>query len=630
MTCTFLNRLNQQKSATVQIPIICDYCTSCTIDNDWPIAKPNYSAVLKCAGVSVGKRKRFCSDGSPPFWAEEVSSCVNMDLNNILSDAENLVKGLGTVEKNIPGIFSRFKHSTSDSQAINTFANINASVNILTTVDNVSKSLPGSALGDFIESSSNLLSSSLGGVWNSSTSTDKSNKTLITRYLQSVEGLVRVAEMTENRTTKPNIELVYCEQDCEKVTVFNVNISVRSGGQPTKTMGFKFLDGYLQPKNDRIVNSIVVSATVPKNSTETEITISFPFTKPRPQNVMMECVFWDTSEETWSGAGCTWVGARQEGLCVCKHLTSFTILMSKKSVEMPYMDELTYVGLGVSIISLLVCLAIESLVWTSLVKSDISFFRHTTHINICLCSIVAHSTFFASAFPDKISSSWCQNCVVLKHFSYLAMFFWMLCLSIILLHQITFTFHNLSKKVFLGSSFFLGYFCPIVIVVFTIISYDNKLAGSYYDSKTCWLLYEGLFKGSIHTFVLPVGIIVIINMFCMLVVVMKLLNPKMAQHNNLDEKKAAKGILKAIIVLTPILGTTWFLGFFVLTFDLTEGVIAYFINYAFTLLNGFQGFFILLATYLGDKSVREALLKRIVSQSTQSGSSTKMSSMKSY
>ena len=91
-----------------------------------------------------------------------------------------------------------------------------------------------------------------------------------------------------------------------------------------------------------------------------------------------------------------------------------------------------------------------------------------------------------------------------------------------------------------------------------------------------------------YAFVLPVGTIVIINVFCMLVVVMKLLNPAMAEHSNRDEKQVSKGILKAVILLTPILGTTWFLGFFVLTIDLTKGPLAYFVNYAFTLLNGFQ------------------------------------------
>ncbi|XP_062326102.1 adhesion G protein-coupled receptor F4 isoform X3 [Osmerus eperlanus] len=629
--CTFTNRLNESKKTEVEIYVIYMDDPFCKEENIWPVAKSGHVATMKCKN-GVGERSRSCNNS---IWGLESSTCVNVDLHDILLDAQNLRRGLGTVEQNTPDIFNRLKHSTNNTEAINSFANVNASVIILQTMQNLTTDkLNQLVLNDLIESSSNLLDISLNKSWISKEG-NKNDPNLASLYLESVEGLITKTDikMNSGRISKPNIELVSCMQNCNgTVSLFNVNVSLDGGKGQTKTVVFKFLNEVLLPqKNDSSPNSLVVSAIVQDNVKT--ISIDFDLRDDRQPNVKMYCVFWDFKADTWSTENCTWGGSDNERHCECTHLSSFTILMAKKPITLDYMDEITYVSLGVSIASLVLCLGIEILVWHSVVKSSIAFFRHTTHVNICLCLLIAHITFLASAFPDNISDSWCQICVVLKHFYYLAMFFWMLCLSIILLHQITFTFHKLSKNVFLGSSFFLGYFCPLVIVAFTMISYNNGQENIYYSSKTCWLLYKGLFKGSMYAFVLPVGTIVIINVFCMLVVVMKLLNPAMAEHSNRDEKQVSKGILKAVILLTPILGTTWFLGFFVLTIDLTKGPLAYFVNYAFTLLNGFQGFFILLATYAADKAIREALLKRLGwsrSQSTTSASSSKLSSMKSH
>ncbi|GLD47779.1 adhesion G-protein coupled receptor F3-like protein [Lates japonicus] len=98
----------------------------------------------------------------------------------------------------------------------------------------------------------------------------------------------------------------------------------------------------------------------------------------------------------------------------------------------------------------------------------------------------------------------------------------------------------------------------------------------------------------------------------MLVVIMKLLNhPKNADKSQENEKTAAKTVMRSVVLLTPIFGITWVFGFGVTLIDLTYGDLAYAVNYAFTLLNAFQGLFILLTTCLGDKLTREALLKRL-------------------
>uniref|UniRef100_A0A8C7FLR0 Adhesion G protein-coupled receptor F3b n=1 Tax=Oncorhynchus kisutch TaxID=8019 RepID=A0A8C7FLR0_ONCKI len=368
---------------------------------------------------------------------------------------------------------------------------------------------------------------------------------------------------------------------------FNVTVTMGTGSMMVKTIGFKSLSNYL-PKlqqTDADPNSIVVSTSIGQGSAD--ISIDFQLISERPRNHKIQCVYWDFTISQWSGKGCVWGGPDNENHCECTHLSSFTTLMSKKPENLPYMTEITYVGLGVSIVSLLSCLVIECLVWKSVVKSSVSYCRHTAHINICLCLLVADCSFLASAFPDMIPENWCQIFVVIKHLCYLAMFFWMLCLSIMVLHQMIFMFHQMSKKVCLGLCFSVGYCCPLLIVFITFITYNSGQKDYYYTTEACWLVYGGFLKGSIFAFILPVGTIVVVNVFCMLVVIIRLLRPSL-EVNTKDEKEVAKGILKAVVLLTPIFGGTWIFGFFVLMFDITKGPIAYLVNYAFTLLNAFQ------------------------------------------
>ncbi|XP_029568701.1 adhesion G protein-coupled receptor F4 isoform X2 [Salmo trutta] len=624
VTCTFTNILSQEKNATVNIPVIYSNSTFCQAEGAWSNAKADYTAVLKCKD-GIGKTQRRCSSNG--VWEEEISNCVNVDLHDILIDSQNLAIGLGSVEKNSANIFSRLKTSTDKSETINTFANVNASVSILFTMNNAINAsqklykLNKGQLQDALISSSNLLDSSLEKSW--SPKPDRANISMAEKYLISVEGLVIQSNVENTTYQHTNIELNGCEPQPEKHCenkVFNVTVIIGTSSMMVKTIGFKSLGNYL-PKpqqTDADPNSIVVSTTIGQGSAD--ISIDFQLIRERPRNHKIQCVYWDFTKRQWSDEGCKWGGPDNENHCECNHLSSFTTLMSKKPENLPYMREITYVGLGVSIVSLLSCLVIECIVWNSVVKSSVSYCRHTAHINICLCLLIADCSFLASAFPDKIPENWCQIFVVIKHLCYLSMFFWMLCLSIMVLHQMIFMFHQMSKKFCLGLCFSVGYCCPLLIVFITFITYNSGQKDYYYTSEACWLIYGGFLKGSIFAFILPVGTIVVINVFCMLVVIVRLLRPSL-EVNTKDEKEVAKGILKAVVLLTPIFGGTWIFGFFVLMFDITKGPIAYLVNYAFTLLNAFQGLFILLTAYFGEKPIRVALLKYFNLKQVQSAAS---------
>ncbi|XP_069016968.1 adhesion G-protein coupled receptor F3 [Embiotoca jacksoni] len=609
LSCTFTNRCNQTRSAEVPIHVIYFNDPFCPADKDWEETKVGSTAQLTCKNAA-GQRQRKCSQSmGKGVWEEEISACVNNELNRVLQNALIADIGLGTLDRNAAQVFSGLKNVTNDSPTINSFANINAAVNVLTTLkDKLTHINEASTAEDLLDSSSNLLEKSLESSWKSLAA---GNNSLAGDYLSSVERLIQLANIT-NRSTKKNIEVDTCNgtDDTCYNCVFNVTVSLgNSGGRLVKTAGFQHLKSYL-PYNetDDIPNSIVVS-TVTEKPTHIKIIIDFQLLKPRARNVPITCVFWNNSSKHWSDNGCVWVGPDNAGRCICDHLSSFAILMSKYPVDVPGLTLITYVGVSVSIVSLVISLVVELVIWRVVVKTNTLYLRHTAHVNISMCLLVADCCFVASSKPEKISVTWCQIFAVGMHFCYLSMFFWMLCLSSTLLHQAIFLFHKVSKKNYLRFSIVLGYAVPLLIVFITFVTNQSGKEGLYFSKDTCWLVYSALLKGSIHTFIIPVGMIVFINVFSMLVVIMKLLDHHQNPENTHEkDKAAAKTVVRTVILLTPIFGVTWIFGFALMLIDLTSGPVAFAVNYAFTLLNSFQGLFILLTTILGDKTIREALL----------------------
>ncbi|XP_026195160.1 adhesion G-protein coupled receptor F3 isoform X2 [Anabas testudineus] len=632
VTCIFKNTCNndltstqeQQQNTSTTINIIPVGGTHCNSDGVWKETKAGYTAVIQCSGAA-GQILRPCSILG--VWEQEDSQCVNQNLYNVLQKAIIVDIGLGSLDGNAATVFSQLQGATNNSRTINSFANINTSVQVLVSLSGKLQEISNtSTVNDFLTSSSNLLDRSLNNSW---TNYKNNNQTLAETYLDSVERLIYMSNLT-SESKKTNIAVGTCNEKGCNNTVFNVNVTLEGSNTGiVKTTGFQQLQDYLpHSDNNSQPNSIVVSITTENKQNSVMITIDFPLLSPRPRNVQMQCVAWDNNTHSWSQNGCEWQGANNLGRCICNHLSSFAILMSRYPLQIDGETEITYTGLCVSIISLLISLVIEMTVWSAVVKTNTLYLRHTAHINISLCLIIADCCFLASSI-DKIPEIWCQTFVVLKHFCYLAMFFWMLCLSSTLLHQAVFLFHNVSKKNYLRFSLVLGYVCPFLIVFITFLTNNSGAEGSYYNRDGCWLVYNGLLQGSIFTFILPIGIIIFINVFSMLVVIMKLLDhPKSTDKSLEKEKGAAKTVLRTVILLTPIFGITWSLGFAVMILDLTSGNIVFIVNYAFILLNAFQGLFILLTTCLGDKMVREAVLNRLrkKTSASMSESSSKLDS----
>lgn len=434
---------------------------------------------------------------------------------------------------------------------------------------------------NFLNASSSMLSKTWAGI-NKSTLHDMSAS-----YLHAVEGLVKNMKVNKSdRFSSPNLELKFCSSGDCNVSVFDINVSLNKTKGILKTIAVRNLTEKLKNNfGDTVHTSLVISATLEDNNDSyLDIKLDFPNTQLRRKK--MFCVFWNTTHNDWSDVGCTVTNSSlQRTQCECTHLTSFSVLMARRDISDLALDIISNVGLGVSICSLVTFLAIECMVWSAVVKSNLSHFRHTSVVNIATFRLLADCSFLASSFPNALSNSCCLFFTICKHLFYLAMFSWMLCMSVMLVHQLIFVFTPLRKRVFMFFASIIGYICPILIVGCSYM-YSKYTEKPYYDPGVCWLVYEKLLEGSIHAFLIPVGTIVLINLFSMMVVIVTLTKTSVPENSKAHDKDTAKSILKVVVFLTPIFGITWIIGFAQLLLE--EGTLLTIAYYSFTIMNSFQ------------------------------------------
>ncbi|XP_026085010.1 adhesion G-protein coupled receptor F3-like [Carassius auratus] len=628
VTCTFTNtkaEKNRIRSQTVEIPIINANSKFCEGEGVWPITKNDYTAKLSCTYNAVGLTSRNCSNQK---WGTEISSCVITDLHDVQLAVEILDKGIGFIKDDAYHLFRQIQLSTI-KETFNSFSNIDTTVVIFQAMNSVSKQQSNqwndTIMPDFVSSLSNSLNDTR--AWKNP---ETKNTSLSVPFLQTIEEMMHNSNLNSNNSLiYNNVKLVLCSKaKGEHCGGFNSTVSTDDSAV---VIGYQNIHEILPQYDGRRLETNILSVIVnnTNNNHSNRVEMKFDYAEKRERNHVMYCVFWDVNKTMWSSEGCKWGGASNPKLCTCEHNSAFTIMMSQDAETLPYMKELTYAGLGVSIVSLVLCLIIEFLVWDTVVKSHISHFRHVALVNISFCLLLAHCGFLASPDLTEIPSNWCSFLTVFKHFFFLAVFFWMLCLSFVLLHQLIFVFEQLRKKVFFVLSITVGYVCPLICVATTFIAFENGKENEYYSKETCWLIYRGVLKGSIFSFVIPAITIVIVNFFTLVVVILKIVNPTLSESKARDQKDVARSMIKTIVFLSPVLGITWLLGILVLYLDLTQKPYAQIVGYTFTLLNSLQGFLILLTNCLGEKKVCDALMKRFKSKQSvkpKNDSSTKATS----
>ncbi|XP_054618578.1 adhesion G protein-coupled receptor F4-like [Dunckerocampus dactyliophorus] len=612
MTVTFKNNKDQQKSARLDIPVIYEGERFCREDGDWPKTPDGHTVVKQtCPNGRVGNELRTCTGNK---WQPVFSKCVSEQLFSTLKEAQRFITGQGSTHEAAMGIFQGLKNSSmSDSDSSGRMADLMGSIHILGLMANASENIAiqDNVLPDFINAASNMLDQTWDGV-NKSVIHDMSS-----HYLRSVENLVKNIEVNKSEgLTTQNLDLKFCPSGNCNLTLFNSMVNLKTFGL-VKTVAVKNLTDKLRnnfPNTE--ASTVLISATL-ENMKESSIRISLDFFNEQQTSIKHVCVFWNISERKWSEDGCVaqnGIGGRR--ICLCNHLTPFSYLIDIRSTTAQSLEILTTVGLSVSICSLVIFLVIEFVVWSKVVKTTLSHVRHTVMVNMAVFLLLAHCSFLASNSPD-LPDTWCCILSICKHLFFLATFGWMLCLSLVLVHQLIFVFRPLRKRVFMFFSSFVGYVCPMLIVGSTY-GYCRLSNKRYYATNNCWLVYRKPFGGSLLAFLVPVATVTLTNIFCVVVVIVTLLKSSVPDGSKADYKETAKSILRVVVLLTPVFGLTWVPGFVLLMLDAKDVMFAVTV-YSFTILNSFQGLSILLTGCLAEQKVREELSRLLTSQVNSKG-----------
>uniref|UniRef100_A0A673GB70 Uncharacterized protein n=1 Tax=Sinocyclocheilus rhinocerous TaxID=307959 RepID=A0A673GB70_9TELE len=336
-------------------------------------------------------------------------------------------------------------------------------------------------------------------------------------------------------------------------------------------------------KSDVRINGDVVVVKV--NETLNNISFTFDITDQSLGN--SQCVFWNFSLNTWDSTGCE-VKRNNTGniTCECNHTTSFSILMSPFHIDPIHLMALayiTYIGVAISMASLIICLIIETIVWKSVRRNDTSYMRHVSIVNIAVSLLIANICFIIGAAiaeqeqPPSVDR--CSPAVFFMHFFYLALFFWMLMSALLLFYRTVMVLSQMSRAKMMVIAFTVGYGAPLLIAVITVASTAGP---QNYISKrnACWLNWNE--SKALLAFVIPALTIVAINLVVLIVVLYKMLRRGVGAATQPDEKHALVVIGRCVAFLTPIFGLTW--GFGIGTMASRD----FGIHVVFSLLNSLQ------------------------------------------
>nr|XP_005512352.2 adhesion G protein-coupled receptor F4 isoform X2 [Columba livia] len=357
-----------------------------------------------------------------------------------------------------------------------------------------------------------------------------------------------------------------------------------------------------------LVNGMVLSVSLPEELRHVLLT----FEKVnKVENIEAQCVAWHSTKRRWDTRACTMkLDNTSSVVCVCRHhqrtYKSFSILMSPTVLRNAVLDYITRIGLGLSIFSLALCLTIEAVVWQHVTKTEITYMRHFCLVNIATSLLIADVLFILAAIVHNTALNYplCVAATFFLHFFYLALFFWMFTLGLLILYGLLLVFFKITRPVFIATAFSIGYGCPLVISVLTVAITEPK--NGYLRSGACWLnWYE---TKALLAFIVPALSIIVVNVVVVGVVVAKTGRSSVGESCKSQDLSNMIRISKNVALLTPLLGLTW--GFGLATIVDSRSLP---FHITFALLNAFQGFFILLFGTLLDRKTREALRENCLS-----------------
>nr|XP_049612725.1 uncharacterized protein LOC125990076 isoform X43 [Syngnathus scovelli] len=635
-TCRVNNPVGFEQSTTMVIfkeVVVCD-------DELYGTGRTGDVSTIACDSGQEGSRSATCRDTGE--WIIFEDTCIVSEIKDLLVASEDLE------EVEVPQLAANLSQivQVERQQIVNSSATISAVVGILSAIANVSNEVNQTVMQDVLETVDILIGDDARETWEFLRENITRNDS--SQLLNSME--ILADELIGEFTIQTELILLNTSTFNDSFTAeFNNSVVIDIPGNDRNnltitTIVFSTLDNVLPPRNssfnntfadttntsaifDTAINAAV--ALVRVNTNIQNITVSF-----KKQNDSLtqnpQCVFWNFTLVDYLGAwddqGCTLVSDINNTVtCNCNHLTSFSILMATdipESIRIA-LDVITYVGVGISIASLIICLIIEAYVWKALTKSSTAFMRHVCIINTALSLLIADICFIIAAFyaknplenPDvdhEVPLGPCTTATFFLHFFYLALFFWMLASGLLLFYRTILVFSHMSKSAMMAIAFLFGYVCPLIIAVVTVAA---TAPGNGYirENDACWLNWTK--TKALLALVIPALTIVFINFVIVIVITFKMLRRGTVQVTRPDEKHSLVVIARCVIILTPLFGLTWGLGVGTMISSTNEGI-----HIAFAFFNSLQGFFILVFGTLLDSKIRALLSKKLPALSSGSGS----------
>ncbi|XP_033744276.1 adhesion G protein-coupled receptor L1-like [Pecten maximus] len=308
-----------------------------------------------------------------------------------------------------------------------------------------------------------------------------------------------------------------------------------------------------------------------------------------------KCVFMNLTEDShemrWSSKGCREDVTSSNNthiVCLCNHFTNFAVLMDVFGVAEKIDDDdnavLTYISYGGGGLSVLCCIISVIVFEYYRIRNE----RIRTHEQLAITFIFVQVLFIGGI--DRTENQYvCMSIAIALHYFLTAMFCWMLLEG--------FHLYVLLVKVFkrgrnFGKYLLVGWGVPLVVVGITAGIFHDK----YGNDKVCWLSHDML----LVVFLPAVGLVIVINTVVLLMV-LRIMMRTMPTRANSEDRSAIRAGLKAAVVLLPLLGLTWTIGF--LSVENKEALV---FTYLFTLFNSLQGVFFFIFHCLLSVDVQKA------------------------
>lgn len=599
-------------------------------DTQYGTGRDGDTASARCDEGQSGEKTARCQNRQ---WILEQDTCIVTQIKLLLIGSEDLVV------ETVPVFVANLSMAVQeDEEAIsNSSATIVAIVDIINNIANISSNVDESVMQGVLETVDVIIGNDSRESWLFLNSNETRNAS--SELLGSLETLsnglngtftIETQRIQLNRTTFNNsfnatlnssVAINIPNTNFSNVFITTIILSTLNNVMPTRNSTFN-VSLFNTTTNETVPDNAINAAVLLVKISEPISNVTLSYNKlNKSLSLNPQCVFWNFTLfdglGAWDDEGCTFVSDINDTVtCNCNHLTSFSILMATDvppSIQ-EALDIITYIGVGISLASLVICLIIEGYVWKDLTRNSTAFMRHICIINTALSLLIADICFIIGASIAKnpledpgedytVPVGPCSTATFFMHFFYLALFFWMLVSGLLLFYRTVMVFSHMSKSVMLAISFILGYGCPLIIAVITVAV---TAPGNGYIRKdlACWLNWFE--TKALLAMVIPALTIVFINILIVVVVLFKMLKRGMGDAAQTDERHTLVVIIRCVVILTPLFGLTWSLGVGTMISSTNVGI-----HIAFAFFTSFQGFFILVFGTLLDSKIRAILSRRI-------------------